>query len=122
MLSDDIFNKNSTDQRDCHIHLSDSAAEKLRILFSEKKNKKLRITVSAGGCSGFQYDFSIVEAVKRDDLVIATKVGDLLVDIVSARFLNGAELDHNASLAGESFRINFPHVESQCSCGVSFMP
>lgn len=101
---------------------SDSAAVKVRELLSEEGNDnlKLRIYVSGGGCSGFQYGFAFDEAVNEGDTLIDREGVRLLIDPMSLQYLMGAEIDFEEGLEGSRFIIKNPNATSTCSCGSSF--
>jgi len=80
----------------------------------------LRVSVSAGGCSGFQYGFALDEAVAADDLVIEAEGARVVIDAVSLDLLAGSELDWNEALIGAHFIVQNPQAVSGCGCGVSF--
>jgi iron-sulfur cluster insertion protein len=80
----------------------------------------LRVSVSAGGCSGFQYGFALDDAVAEDDLVIEADGARVLIDPVSLDLLAGAELEWNEALIGAHFVVRNPQAVSGCGCGVSF--
>jgi iron-sulfur cluster assembly accessory protein len=83
-------------------------------------NAMLRIAVTGGGCSGFQYNFAIDDARLDDDLVVERDGATVLIDPVSLDFLKGAEIDYVDDLIGQSFKINNPNAVSSCGCGTSF--
>lgn len=85
-----------------------------------KPGAALRVSVSAGGCSGFQYGFALDEAAQPDDLIIGTGAARVLVDGVSLDLLAGSELDWNEALIGAHFAIRNPLAVSGCGCGASF--
>ena len=97
---------------------TDSAAEKVKKLIEEEKNPalNLRVFITGGGCSGFQYDFSFDNSAKDDDL----QQENILIDKTSADLLKGSEVDFVKELIGDSFKINNPQSKSSCGCGVSF--
>ncbi len=101
---------------------SDSAAGKVSELIAEEGNPelKLRIYVSGGGCSGFQYGFAFEEAAGDDDLVIEKYGVRVLIDPVSLTYLIGAEVDYQDGLDGSRFIIKNPNAKSTCGCGSSF--
>jgi iron-sulfur cluster insertion protein len=101
---------------------SDSAAGKVSELIAEEGNPelKLRIYVSGGGCSGFQYGFAFEEAAGDDDLVIEKHGVRVLIDPVSLTYLSGAEVDYQDDLDGSRFIIKNPNAKSTCGCGSSF--
>jgi iron-sulfur cluster assembly accessory protein len=80
----------------------------------------LRIGVDAGGCSGFQYQFDLVEAAAADDMRIERDGATALVDEISLVLLKGSEIDFVDELAGAEFRVRNPNARSSCGCGVSF--
>jgi iron-sulfur cluster assembly accessory protein len=90
------------------------------ILKSEAAPAMLRVAVTGGGCSGFQYNFAIDDARMDDDLVLERDGATVLIDPVSLDFLKGAEIDFVDDLIGQSFRINNPNATSSCGCGTSF--
>jgi iron-sulfur cluster insertion protein len=101
--------------------LSASAARRIReIADKEGKPLMLRVAVEGGGCSGFQYQFDLVEQGEPDDHRIERDGSAALVDDVSIPFLKGSEIDFVDELAGAEFRIRNPNAKSSCGCGVSF--
>ncbi len=99
-----------------------SAAAKVRALLEDEGNPdlKLRVFVSGGGCSGFQYGFSFEETVEEDDTAIETDGVLLLVDPMSFQYLTGAEIDFQEGVEGSQFVIRNPNATSTCGCGSSF--
>ncbi len=104
------------------IAFSDAAAAKLKSLIAEEKNPdlKLRVFVSGGGCSGFQYGFEFDEQVKDDDIRVEKDGVTMVVDAMSAQYLAGATVDYEEGLEGSRFVINNPNATSTCGCGASF--
>lgn len=101
--------------------LSPAAADRiLAIGAREGRPLMLRVAVEGGGCSGFQYQFDLVEAAEADDLRIEHGGAAALVDVVSLALLKGSEIDFVDALAGAEFRIRNPNAKSSCGCGVSF--
>lgn len=97
------------------------AARKIaQIIAAEGKPMMLRLAVSGGGCSGFQYSFELDDKQAEDDLVIERDGVKVLVDPTSLEFLNGAELDYVDELIGASFKVKNPNAASSCGCGTSF--
>ena len=90
------------------------------ILATEPAPAMLRLAVTGGGCSGFQYNFAIDEARMDDDLVIERDGAKILIDPVSLDFLGGAEIDFTDDLIGQAFKVNNPNATSSCGCGTSF--
>ena len=104
------------------VRFSDAAAARVKVLTEENKNPalKLRVFVSGGGCSGFQYGFEFDENVNDGDLVIENSGATMLIDAMSLQYLNGAEIDFVEGLEGSRFVINNPNASSTCGCGASF--
>lgn len=101
---------------------TDSAAKKVKELIDEEGTPglKLRVFVTGGGCSGFQYGFTFDENVNDDDTTIEKGGVTLLVDSMSFQYLVGAEIDYKESLEGAQFVIKNPNAVSTCGCGSSF--
>jgi len=101
---------------------TDNAAAKVNELISEEGNPalKLRVYVSGGGYSGFQYGFSFEEAVNEDDLQVEKDGVTVLIDSMSFQYLNGAEIDYQEGLEGARFMIKNPNASTTCGCGSSF--
>ena len=104
------------------VTLSDAAAEKLTRMIQEEGNSnlKLRVVVSGGGCSGFQYGFEFDEIVNDNDARIEKNGVTMLVDSFSQQYLGGAEVDYLEGLEGARFVVNNPNARSTCGCGSSF--
>ena len=102
--------------------LTDRAAKRVsRILAKEPAGTVLRIAVAGGGCSGFQYEYNLVqETAGDDDLVLAKGDATVLIDSVSLEFMGGAEIDYVDDLIGQSFQIRNPNAVASCGCGTSF--
>jgi iron-sulfur cluster insertion protein len=102
--------------------LTDNAAAKVKSLISEEGNPhlKLRVFVTGGGCSGFQYGFSFDEEVAEDDTLIENKGASLLVDPLSYQYLVGSKVDYLEGLEGSRFVVNNPLATTTCGCGSSF--
>jgi iron-sulfur cluster insertion protein len=99
-----------------------AAAKKVATLIAEEGNPSLmlRVYISGGGCSGFQYGFSFDEERAEDDLALQRDGVTLLVDPLSLQYLMGAEVDYRESLQGSQFVIRNPNAKSTCGCGSSF--
>jgi iron-sulfur cluster insertion protein len=104
------------------IGFTDAAANKLKSLIEEEKNPnlKLRVFVSGGGCSGFQYGFEFDENVSDDDIKVEKAGVTMVVDAMSSQYLAGATVDYEEGLEGSRFVINSPNATSTCGCGSSF--
>ncbi len=104
------------------VSVSDNAAKRIGVMLSREDNpdKKLRVAVSGGGCSGFQYGFSFDDKVQADDTVIEDKGITMLIDGMSLMYLIGSEIDFVEDLVGASFQIHNPNAASSCGCGSSF--
>ena len=102
--------------------LTDRAAKKIgRVLAKQPAGTVLRIVVAGGGCSGFQYEYKIVqEKPANDDLVLAKDGATVLIDALSLEFMGGAEIDYVDDLIGQSFQIRNPNAVASCGCGTSF--
>lgn len=101
--------------------LSPSAAQRIHAIGkAEGKPLMLRVAVEGGGCSGFQYQFELVEEAQADDLLIERDGAAALVDEMSLALLKGSEIDFVDELAGAEFRVRNPNAKSSCGCGVSF--
>ena len=101
---------------------TDNAAGKVRQLIEEEGNPelKLRVFVTGGGCSGFQYGFTFDEVQNDDDAVVQNGGVTLLVDPMSYQYLVGAEIDYQEGLEGAQFVIKNPNAQTTCGCGSSF--
>jgi iron-sulfur cluster assembly accessory protein len=103
------------------VTVSAKAAKRIaEILKAESEPSMLRVAVTGGGCSGFQYNFTLDDTKTDDDLVIARDGATVLVDPMSLDFLKGAEIDFVDDLIGASFKIHNPNATSSCGCGTSF--
>ena len=104
------------------IRLSDSAVSKVRALVEDEGNPglKLRVYITGGGCSGFQYGFSFDEEVSEDDMVVERDGVTALIDAMSYQYLVGSEVDYSEGLEGSRFVVNNPNATTTCGCGASF--
>ncbi|MCX7093179.1 MAG: iron-sulfur cluster insertion protein ErpA [Methylobacter sp.] len=104
------------------IIFTDSAASKVGELIAEEGNDKLklRVYVSGGGCSGFQYGFTFDEEVNEDDTCVENGGVTVLIDAMSIQYLTGAEIDYKEDLSGSQFVIRNPNATTTCGCGSSF--
>ncbi len=103
---------------------TDSAANKVKTLIEEEGNDnlKLRVYVTGGGCSGFQYGFTFDEAVNDGDTAVEKNGVTLLIDPMSYQYMVGAEIDYKEDLEGAQFVIRNPNATTTCGCGSSFSP
>jgi len=114
------------------VSLSKSAAHRIHELITEEGNPhlKLRVYITGGGCSGFQYGFAFDEKTREDDCIIENeeeeggRVGSMkvqvIIDALSIMYLTGAEIDYTESLQGAHFTVKNPNAQTTCSCGSSF--
>jgi iron-sulfur cluster insertion protein len=104
------------------LKFTDSAAHKVKNLITEEENPtlKLRVFVTGGGCSGFEYGFTFDEDVEDDDTVIENAGVTLVVDALSFQYLAGAQVDFKEDLQGSRFVVTNPNASSTCGCGNSF--
>lgn len=104
------------------IEFSDAAALKVKALIEEEQNPnlKLRVYVTGGGCSGFQYGFTFDEKVNEGDTTINKQEVTLVVDPMSLQYLVGGEVDYTEGLEGSRFLVNNPNATTTCGCGSSF--
>lgn len=102
--------------------ITDAAAAKVKKLIEEEGNPnlKLRVTVSGGGCSGFQYGFDFDENVADDDIQIKKDGVTMLIDSMSMQYLAGSAVDYLEGLEGARFVISNPNAKTTCGCGSSF--
>jgi iron-sulfur cluster assembly accessory protein len=102
--------------------LTDRAARRVaRILAKEPEGTVLRISVAGGGCSGFQYEYNLVqEKPASDDIVLRKGNAVVLIDSMSLEFMGGAEIDFVDDLIGQAFQIRNPNAVASCGCGTSF--
>lgn len=104
------------------IDLAESAVIKLKDLLAEENNPalKLRVFVQGGGCSGFQYGFTFDEDKNEDDFTLEFDGVGLLVDSMSAQYLQGAKIKYTEDAMGSAFAIENPNAQTTCGCGSSF--
>lgn len=107
---------------DSPLNFTDSAANKVKALIEEEGNSnlKLRIFVTGGGCSGFQYGFTFDEVINDGDTSVEKNGVTLLIDPMSYQYLAGAEIDYKEDLSGAQFVIRNPNASTTCGCGSSF--
>ena len=106
-----------------NLTVTEKAAAKVKEAITKegKKDAILRLYVSGGGCSGFQYGLAF-DSKKDDDCVVENHGVKVLVDSESAKYVEGAEIDYVESVMGEGFKINNPNATETCGCGHSFKP
>jgi iron-sulfur cluster insertion protein len=104
------------------IGFTNAAATKVKELIAEENNDqlKLRVFISGGGCSGFQYGFTFDETVQEGDTQVDKAGVTLLIDPMSFQYLAGAEIDYTEGIEGEQFVIRNPNATTTCGCGSSF--
>lgn len=104
--------------------ITEDAKTKLNDVIMEENdpNLKLRIFVQGGGCSGMQYGFTFDQEQNEDDWIIPAGSLNVLVDVMSAQYLEGAEIDYAEDIYGASFKIKNPNAQTSCGCGSSFSP
>lgn len=102
--------------------ITNSAAKKIKSIIDEEDSSlKLRIFVKGGGCSGFQYGFTLEELPPQEDDLTFEKDGiQVIVDSMSIQYMNEAEIDYEETLMGAEFKIKNPNVTATCGCGSSF--
>jgi len=106
------------------INFTDAAANKVRDLIIEEGDDqlKLRVFITGGGCSGFQYGFTFEDEVNEGDTEVENGGVTLLIDPTSYQYLVGAEIDYSDGIEGSQFVIRNPNATTTCGCGSSFSP
>ena len=104
------------------IQVTDAAVRRAQVLIEEEQNPelKLRVFVTGGGCSGFQYGFTFDEKVNEGDMTIEKNEVTLVVDPMSLQYLVGGVVDYIEGLEGSRFLVNNPNATTTCGCGSSF--
>ncbi|MDC9701233.1 MAG: iron-sulfur cluster insertion protein ErpA [Alphaproteobacteria bacterium] len=103
------------------ITISERAVARIAVLLSyEQTDFMFRIRISGGGCSGFQYMFSLDNNTAEDDILISHGDAKVVIDPVSLVYMEGSEIDFVDELIGQSFKIRNPNAKSSCGCGASF--
>ncbi len=107
---------------DADVVFTKSAALKVKELIEEEQNPelKLRIYISGGGCSGFQYGFTFDENIEEGDSITETEGVKLLIDPISYQYLSAAEIDYKEDMQGAQFVVRNPNATTTCGCGSSF--
>lgn len=113
---------NDTAPQSTSVELTQRAGKQIaKILGGEPEGTVLRIAVSGGGCSGFQYEYNLVqETPAKDDIVLQNMGATVLIDALSLEFMNGAKIDYVDDLVGQAFKIDNPNTVASCGCGNSF--
>ncbi|MBL8832920.1 MAG: iron-sulfur cluster insertion protein ErpA [Rhodospirillales bacterium] len=104
------------------VNVTESAAKRIAFILSQEEHKgmMLRISVSGGGCSGFQYGFTFDDAPAQGDLVVERDGATVVIDETSLELLGGSQIDYVEDMIGSSFQIKNPIAKSSCGCGNSF--
>lgn len=104
------------------LSFTDAAAKRVKILIAEEENPdlKLRVYITGGGCSGFQYGFTFDEKVNDGDMTIENSGVTLVVDPMSLQYLVGGQVDYTEGLEGSRFFVDNPNASTTCGCGASF--
>lgn len=110
----------SIERAEVPIRLSDAAVRRVAMLAADDTAMMLRVSVAGGGCSGFQYGFSLDDQRHDDDLVFERDGVSLVIDDTSLELLKGSEVDFVEDLMGSYFTIKNPQASSTCGCGSSF--
>lgn len=111
-----------TETQEMSLEMTDSCAKRIAALREAEGNEKLmlRVTVSGGGCSGFQYGLDFDDTVNKGDHVFERDGVKIVTDEMSLAFLNGATIDFVENLMGSFFKVENPNAASSCGCGTSF--
>ena len=104
------------------LHFTDAAANKVKSVITDEENPdlKLRVYITGGGCSGFQYGFTFDEKVNDGDLTIENSGVQLVIDPMSLQYLIGGTVDYTEGLEGSRFVVTNPNASTTCGCGSSF--
>ncbi|WP_213991575.1 iron-sulfur cluster insertion protein ErpA [Sodalis sp. dw_96] len=104
------------------LQFTDAAARKVKNLIADEENPnlKLRVYITGGGCSGFQYGFTFDDKINEDDMTIEKQGVALVVDPMSLQYLVGGSVDYTEGLEGSRFVVNNPNAKTTCGCGSSF--
>ncbi|MDT9587230.1 MAG: iron-sulfur cluster insertion protein ErpA [Candidatus Arsenophonus melophagi] len=104
------------------IHFTDTAANKVKALLEDEANPnlRLRVYITGGGCSGFQYGFTFDDKKNEGDLTIKNQGVELIIDPMSLQYLLGGYIDYREGIEGSRFLVNNPNAKTTCSCGASF--
>jgi iron-sulfur cluster assembly accessory protein len=113
---DDFSNESQT----CNLDLTESAKNKLKSVFKDKENSFLRLSVTSGGCNGFNYSFDIDTKQNDDDLEVIIDDLKVVIDRTSNNYVDGSTIDFVTELQASHFKVVNPNATSSCSCGTSF--
>ena len=104
------------------VEITESAAARIKVILDQEENRgmMLRISVSGGGCSGFQYGFTFDDAPGEADRVLERGGAKIVIDDVSLEMMNGAKIDYVEDMIGAAFQIKNPVAKTSCGCGNSF--
>ncbi|MBK4775574.1 iron-sulfur cluster insertion protein ErpA [Candidatus Pantoea edessiphila] len=104
------------------LKFTDAAVNKIKLLIKDKGNNhlKLRVYISGGGCSGFQYGFTLDDIGNAEDIIFTNQGISLIIDPISIQYLNGSLIDYKENLEGSRFVVINPNAKITCSCGSSF--
>ncbi|WP_075433750.1 iron-sulfur cluster insertion protein ErpA [Buchnera aphidicola] len=104
------------------LNITEKAVKRVKKLIEIKKNLqlKLRIYITGGGCSGFQYCFKLEENIKKNDIHISISNIEIIIDPISFQYLTGGQIDYIENLEGSKFTVINPNAKSTCGCGLSF--
>ena len=100
--------------------ITNNAAEKIVELSKKKEKKMLRISVTGGGCQGFQYNLDMEDKSEKKDIIIKKREALVVIDKNSLNLIKGSEIDFVEDMIGARFKINNPKATSSCGCGTSF--
>lgn len=111
-----------SDEMAVPLQFTDAAANKVKSLIVDEDNPnlKLRVYITGGGCSGFQYGFTFDDKVNDGDMTIENQGVALVVDAMSLQYLLGGSVDYTEGLEGARFIVNNPNAKTTCGCGSSF--
>jgi iron-sulfur cluster insertion protein len=117
----DVTSETASTPHGGKFNLTGSAAERIKsMLLDEPEGSFFRVAVLGGGCSGFQYDFSIDGMKQADDCIFVSHGVEVVIDEMSLEFIDTAELDYKRDLMGSYFAVNNPNATASCGCGTSF--
>ncbi len=104
-----------------NITISKAAAKRIGVVVNSEPDKQaLRVSVSGGGCSGFQYNFELAGEAGEDDLILERDGSKVYIDSVSLMYMEGSQIDFVDDLIGQTFQVKNPNATAACGCGASF--